>query len=277
MRRRLWTSIVGAVAAVPLITAADNLLKNGDAEADAANWNAKEVSIVSESPHSGKSCFLTASTIAQSTEMIEIDPSKTYKLTGWLKSADDKPTNVYLALVPFDKDKVQIQSQFANPVKGTETTLAEGCKPEDKIIKVVDGSKWTTQQYGGVAFNADDSGEFKDLPNKETVLCGIKEAQKKGASWEVTLEKPCGKSFPAGTKVREHTAGASFIYPWVSVKFQCKEWKEGKGTIKGTAQTGLPGQQFWSGTKYVKVAILSLEGGKVAFDDIVFEEVKEAK
>jgi hypothetical protein len=257
-----------------MVLGAQNLVKNGDAEANLDNWDKSQIQVITENAHAGKGCFKTLLMTVTSTELIPVDTAKTYKISGWFKSADDKKTNLYLGLMPLDANKTQIQCAFANVVTGSEAELAEACKAEDKVIKVKDASKWSIKdKYNHVAFESDNSGAFKDLPNSK-ISGSIIKAEKKDNLWEVTLEKPCGKAYPANTPVRIQRDGGTYMYPVMTANFQSQEWKEFTAQVKGLAKSGVPGNQFWPGTKYVKIIILPLNGGMLYFDDVKFEEVK---
>jgi hypothetical protein len=265
-------SLVLGVSLLPFVLGAQNLVKNGDAEAGMGGWDA--VQVVTDNPHSGKSCFKTVATNAVNSEIIPVDASKKYKLAGWVKSADDKSTLVILGLMPLDANKIPIECCQVNVVPDTETELAEACKAEDTIIKVKDASKWKLCQLDTIAFDVDNSGEYKDLPNRNTSAGIVAKSENKNNVWELTLNKPCGKAYPAGTKVRDHRYGGTYTYPIVVSNFNSKEWKDISSEISGVSKFGRPDNQFWAGTKFVKVIVLSLSGGMIYFDDIKFEEQK---
>lgn len=271
-----------AFSLCPLLPADENLLKNGDAETGIENWAPEEVQVCAENPHSGKNCFKTVKSAVLNSSFISIDPAKKYKISGWFKSANDKKTYLYLGFVPFDANCIQIKSEEVTVVPGTETELMETCKPEDTVFKIKDGSKWKAEVLEGkmplnmIAFFTDNSEEYKDLPNRD-ISPGIMKLENKNDYWEVTLEKPygnCFKVYPAGTKIREHKAGATYGYTILETKFNSPEWKEFSAVIEGTAPNGFSGKKFWHGTKFIKIVIMSLGGGPVYFDDIRFEEQK---
>jgi hypothetical protein len=264
---------LGMVFAFSLAVGAQNLVKNGDAEAGRDNWQIDQVQICTDKPHSGKNCFKTLGIINISSEFIPVDAAKTYKLSGWFKSVDDKNINLYLGLVPFDENKKQIQCIEVNAISGTETELVEACKAGDTVLKIKDGKNWSSAETVRIAFNVDASGECKDIPNRNIAIPAIVKIEQKENYWEVNLKKNCEKAYPAGTKVRLHMHGGNYIYPEYSVNFNSKEWQELLGVIKGTAKIGQSNSEFWNATKYVKIIILSVNGF-VYFDDIKFEEVK---
>lgn len=257
----------------PLALNGQNLLKNGDAETALCNWNGLSVQVVTESPHSGKNCFKTISTNVETSEFIPVDTAKKYKLSGWFKSADDKKTNLYLGLIPFDADKKQIEVASVNVVEDSATELAEACAPGDTAIKVKDASKAIKNAYHHIAFATDNSGAYKDLPNSNISGIIVK-VEKKDSLWEITLDKPCGKTYSANTPIRLQKDAGTYMYPVYSGAFQSSEWQELSGEVNGEAKSSAPSNQFWPRTKYVKVLILALGGGMLYFDDVNFEEVK---
>lgn len=242
---------------------AANLVKNGDAEMGTLdNW-AGFAKVVSEGAHSGKHCFSVAgSAQVLSKEFIPIDTSKTYVVTGWFKSTGKAPSHVYLGVAPFDEKKQPIRPYHVFCIAGTETTLAEACKPEDTVLKIANGAKWKTVPYACVAFDVDDSGQLKDLPNRNLSNTavpgfGVENVEDKGGYWAVQLKTKCGRAYPAGTKVREHISSATYIYSAASRKPVPLAWTEFKGQIKGVAKGDLPMNQWWPGTKYAKLLILA--------------------
>lgn len=262
-----------AVSMVPFVLGAENLVKNGDAEANLENWDPAQVQVATDTPHSGKSYFKSIITHVIGTTAIPVDGTKSYKYSGWLKSADDKKTELFFGLSPLNADKQMITCLQVNVMIGTETALAAPCKPEDAVIKVKDGSKWDIKdKYNHIVFNADASGEYKDLPNTN-IGPVIAKVEKKDNVWEVTLEKPCGKAFAADTPVRVHSDGG-YMYVSCNGSFQSKDWREITADINGTAKSGNSGRQFWPGTKYVQPVIIGVNGGMICFDDLKLEEQK---
>ena len=272
MKKRLYASLMLLCGMLFSADAAENLLQNGDAEADLENWEPAQVQVVTENPHSGKSCFKTNTAEVIGTAIIPVDGTKTYKYSGWFKSADDKKSKLFFGFSPMTADKKKITAVQVNIMKGTETVLTAGCIPEDSVIKIKDASTWDIKDdYSHIAFNIDDSGEYKDLPNATVSAPVIVKVEKKNDIWEVTLKQPCGMTFAADTKVRVHKE-MGYMYSVIE-DIQSKDWKEITANIKGTAKSGSGGMQFWPGTKYVKIVFLVRNGGMIYFDDVKLEEV----
>ncbi|MEI8245702.1 MAG: hypothetical protein WCI51_07725 [Lentisphaerota bacterium] len=254
-----------AVSMVPFVMNAQNLVKNGDAESGYENWAEEKVQVVTENPHSGKNCFKNKVAAVLSAEAIPVDGSKAYKISAWYKSADDKKTNVYLGFQPLDANQKPIESQHVNVVAGTETELAEACTGKDTLIKIKDCGKWKINPDNSlIAFDVDITGELKDLPNRNISKGTVKKIEKKDAFWEVTLATPCGMDYPAGTKVRMHSHGASYTYMAYKAQFNSPEWQEFSAQVNG----------FDKGTKFIRIVVLALGGGNIFFDDVRFEEMK---
>jgi hypothetical protein len=252
-----------------------NLVKNGDAESGSANWNPKVVATVPEAAHSGANGFKTLSDSVNSIEAIPVDTAKTYKLSGFFKSADNKKVNLYFGLIACDAKNVPIYCHNINAVPDTDTELAEACQKGDTVLKIKDAGKWgAVKKTMVIACNTDPSGEYKDLPNRDLVM-DITKIEFNGKLWEVTLAKECGKALPAGTNIRLHMMAGTFIYASTKIGFNSPGWVELTGTIKDSVKSGRSDIKFWPGTKSVKVLISSYNGS-VLFDDIKLEEVADA-
>lgn len=118
----------------------------------------------------------------------------------------------------------------------------------------------------------DGSGECNDLPNRKLSSTGIASVEKGDAGWTVTLLRPCGRSYPAGTKVREHGGYLSCMYPAIRPKFHSSDWQRVSGDLKGMSKSGDDGNHFWRGTRYARIIVLALDGGRVLFDDLTFQK-----
>ena len=262
-----------------------NLVRNGDAESgnlenfstDAATLTVTSKEEAAEGNHAFSITLPEGVTDGNvfSSELIPVSPEKTYKLSAMLKSAGDAPSDqVHVGLVPFDADGNQIISHYVNHLPDTETELTEDVNSDDEVIKVKKADHWQAGPILYVAFDIDDSGKFSDLPNRTLSGIGIKGVVDKGTYWEVQLQEQAHQSYPAGTKVREHVAGSTYIYCAALYNTIPPDWKEYSGTITGISP-GRSDVQFWPGTHSVKVVILP--GGqsqaRLLVDNIVFEEV----
>jgi len=280
--RRLVYAVIGIVCATAVLAlgratcaadTTDNMVNNGDAETGTlGNWKGFD-KVVSEGAHSGKYCFSRKGyAVVTSKELMPVDPRKTYVLSGWFKSVGQGQSLIYLGYVPLDEKKKVILPDYVTYIPGTETTLAEDCRKDDTVIKIVNGAKWISGQYMRIAFDVDDSGQRGDLPNANISSRNITKVENKDDYWAVSLKAKCGRAYPAGTKVREHKSGATFIYNAASRKPVPSEWKQFTGRIKGLGKSGVTYKQWWPGTKYAQVLILAnfMQGKEfeVLVDDI---------
>lgn len=258
-----------AFAAAPAAGNAQNLIDNGDAERGLENWEPSHVEISSANPHAGQYCFKTRAQYVIGKAVIPVDADKTYQYSGWFRSADGKTPLLLLGLMPLDAEKRQINPQEVNPVAGTETELLAACGPEDTVIKVKNASSWRLADNADViAFDILD--DYQDLPNRNTSPVVTKITSAAGG-WELTLDKPCGRAWPAGARIRQHRYDSTFMYQVIE-KFHRQEWTRLNGEIKGTSKYGAGGKQFWRGTRYVQIVLVVLGEGSVFCDDFSLAE-----
>lgn len=195
-------------------------------------------------------------------DKFKIDPEKYYILSVWVKSIGDNSSLGYLGVSPYDAEGKQILSCHFSFVKGSETELAEPCKATDTVVKVKDASKWRNHKHFVIAFGAKD--DKSDLPNRN-VSSGIQNIEKKDDIYEITLDKPIGKDYPAGTKVREHQMGG---YVYVKAGKIPNEWTKWAGKpLKGSMIRG------GDAGRLVLLCNYGQKGQNMLFDELMVEEV----
>ena len=213
-----------------------------------------------------------------SKQMIKVDPARKYRISGDFCLKGGKPVALFFGFVPYDKNKVQIIPNTVLGNNNTLTTVAEDAKKGDKVIKVKDASKWNINSpYSYIVFKAAE--DYSDLPNRSTIHTVVPNARQAGEVWEITLKTPLKADIAAGTAVRQHFDGGTYIYTAGSFK-TLGVWKTRTGTISGIAASGAPSNKFWKGTETVRVLILALNGDKQSeteFKNIKVEEVKDVK
>ena len=204
-----------------------------------------------------KLCFpCKGPTTIKGSEWITIDPLKRYTLSGWFKSVGKEPSNLYFGFMCFDADKRLIAAEQVAVIGATETTLYEECRKEDTLIKVAHAFKWKEDPHACIAFDVDDSGKYADLPNRNLSGFGIIKLEEKEGYWEVRLNEPCGRAYPAGTKVREHSAGPAYLYCAAASQSVPAEWTQYSGAVTGISVAGAGNARWWQGTKYAKLVLL---------------------
>ena len=276
---KLKSLIAAAMLATPAIYA-ENLVVGGDAESGSAAFKGKTVTTVTTAPYAGKASFtLTGQVTTAKTDLIAIDATKNYRLSGVLRSVDpEKRSIACFGLTMYNADKKVIHRTAVWVMPGTETELIAEAPKGTMEIFVKDASAWNKRRTvrSQVAFNA--KADLSDLPNFEytSLVSRVKRADD-GNGWVVKFDRPLPKAYPAGTIVRQHNYGASLdcCLAWRAVP---AEWTSYSAELKGTAALGTaPGNQFWPGTKFVSVYLMNDAGRKgaaIEFDNIVFEEVK---
>ena len=219
----------------------------------------------------GKSIFLRSQT------PFAVDPAKKYTVSGEFRFPGTTPGAFYLGLMPLNEKNRPISPENIHVIPGTETTLAAPAAAGDKSIKVADAEKWDNKRsYCAVAFDVKD--DCADLPNM--VCAGMKQGslKKNGNVWEIELAKPLAKAFAAGTRVRQHLSGGTFIYSTLRRKKDITgDWQKFSGTITGLTKNTRSDSKFWPGTAKAYVIVLTTGGS----DDSVLEfrdlKVEEAR
>ena len=206
-------------------------------------------------------------------KLVEIDPTKKYKISADIKATGKNPT-IYIGYLPMNEKKQQISCISVNDKAKTLTTVAKTAKKGDKVLYLTNCDSWyNNRPYVFIAFNATE--DFSDMPNNDTLPMVKNSIVKKDNVWEVKLEKPLTKNIVAGTLVRQHIASSAFIYPKL-----CKvtaEWNSFAGITQGIVKRGISNVKFWPKTKYVRPLILVTGGDKttiVEFKNFKMELVK---
>ena len=275
--------ILSLILCSPFHLWAENLILNGNAELGSTeHFSASgcDFTATKESAYEGEYGFEVIKTEESeardivNSDLIEISPDKTYELSVMLKSAGNTlSSDVYVGIMSFDQDQALFYSHAINFRLNTETELVEDANVGDDVVKIKNIDRWLTPDpLGYIAFNAE--ADFSDLPNRDLSPLGIKSATKQGDHWAITLELPLTKFFPAGTKVRQHIHGNTYNYFVVGGTTIPLEWTMFRKQISGI-ERGQLNTNFWPGTRYVKLLILSgtNPNERLLVDDISFEEV----
>lgn len=210
---------------------------------------------------------------------ISIDPGKTYSLEGLFRSAScEKPASAYFGLIMYDKDKRPIYLAHVSTHPTTTAELAEAVEAGQKSLVVSRAETWPGVEYGAIAFGAKD--DMSDLPNFSTSpqIDGV--VRQDGTDkFTVKLKEPLQAAYPAGTQVRLHEPWTQPLF-WVANEWVPSTWKKYEVKIGGEASFGAPMNQFWHGTRYVRVFFelgnwdkVPEDGAKLQCQDISFSEL----
>ena len=195
--------------------------------------------VIADAGNGQKAYLVTGKKKIFSKEKFKIDPEKYYVASVRVKASGNKPSYAYLGIAPFTKEDKFISSGTVSSVRGTFTRLAASCKASDTVIKIADGSKWKKGKTFFVAFNARE--DESDLPNFTHTPGIITNIEQKNGVYNITLSKPTGKDYPAGTGIREHYHCAMYIYEKVGevpVKWTKWQSKPRKGSDFRNGQLG---------------------------------------
>ena len=217
--------------------------------------------------------------LIKSTQLIEIDPTATYKLSGSFKSGNAKPNQIYFGLTLHDKNKSGINSTSVTPLADSETILVAPANNGDQTISFKSIKNWQSALEDNrllIAFDIDDSGAYSDLPNYKTSSLVTKLTAKNG-HWEATLKKPLTFSYPTNTKIRAQLACGHLMYALILRK-QLPKWTSFSNIIAPAQKSGSQAATMWHGTKFVKILLLANWGQKngevLLFKNIKLEKIK---
>lgn len=196
-------------------------------------------------------------------KIIKVDLAKKFHISVKVKQLGENPALVYIGFIPYnDKERLIRPQQGLYNTKGSFTALATAVEQGATTLTVKDASKWTKGPYQYVAFNA--KKDMSDIPNFN--LAGtITKIEKNGDIYTITFKKPLAKAYPAGTMVRQHRSGGTYIY--IKVGNTPKAWGDWKGLVQGKALRK---------ATYIRPMIMidaRKKGSGAVFTDFVVEEL----
>ena len=147
-----------------------------------------------------------------SKEFIQVPRGKKYTVSGEFKLVSDKNIPIYFGVTPFTADGKVISYTSVFTVSRALAELAKDIKAGDKSMILKGADSWKFHKYGFFAFNA--KADRSDLPNLDLSPAPIvKEITvNEDGTVEIPFKKPFAKAYAAGTPVRQHFAGSSYIY-----------------------------------------------------------------
>lgn len=191
-----------------------------------------------------------------SAAFMRVDTARRYVFRGMFKSANTQPMLVYCGLAQYDGDREIITSTMVAPVPDSATTLLKVAKFGDRVVRVKAARSWIEAMASSqlvIAFDVDDSGGYRDLPNRKLSSRITKLTENDGV-WEAVLEKPLDFAVSAGVKVRAHVEGGFMMHVF-AIRKELGAWTSMSGVIKPAMKIGAPNLMFWRGTKFVKIVM----------------------
>jgi hypothetical protein len=205
-------------------------------------------------------------------DLIPIDPSLTYELSGIARSGDGEggqynpSATQYFGFKSFDIDENYIAPYLVMKFAGaTDTYLADTLEPGDTQIVLQDATGWNNagapHQRSVVWYDYTDSTgyTYPDFTYSRYIRIdttnGIWDVG--GINYQtntITLRSPWnGPELAAGSAIRNAQSGASYNYVCLSNQHVPDEWTEYDAKISGT---GVAYAEFRPGTAYVSPMIL---------------------
>jgi hypothetical protein len=184
-------------------------------------------------------------------KLLPADSTKRYRISCEVRAVDDAAmkNTVRIGVSPRDAKKRGAAISGLLPVAGTETEVVVPVKKEDKVIMVKDASKWKSMA-ARVVFDADPTGQLRDIPNFDFVSGRPVKYTRKGDAWEVTLNRPAGVELAVGTVVRQHRDARNAIFS--NAKKLKKEWSAIEFVIvPGIAKNDTRSNMLFQGVAYI--------------------------
>lgn len=176
-----------------------------DAESDTLDVTGRGITFTDKA-HSGKKAYICPKRVdLRSKASFKIKPDAYYVISAWVKTADEKPNHVFFGLVPYSNTGAYIAQHHFSPNPEVITELVKPAEKGDTTITVKSAAKWRRGRVFVVAFNAAADGS--DIPNRDTSSTIASMKRNTPGGDVITLTKPLTKSYPAGTKVRQHQLG----------------------------------------------------------------------
>ena len=251
----------------------ENLIRNGEASGGTPPIPGLE--FTAAGPHGAK-CFAVpkAKKMYMGRELIKIEPDGEYELSAEICGDGKSVNHADIGLALYNSRKQLITHSSMAYVSGSEAVLGAPIVKGAKTMLLKNAGDWETFLKKGariIAMNA--KADYSDLPNQN--LCYfIEKIVRKDGLVEVQFTRGVPKDYPAGTPVRLHCDGG---YQWSLMQFGKipSVWKTFSQRISGTAVRGVPYNQFWKTTCYVRPVIYSRKDSALFIRKISLEKVEK--
>ena len=234
-----------------------------------------------------------------SEQFIKISENKSYELISKLIASQSFTGAVFLGFIPYDENYKSIPRYSIDTVS-EETVLIKNYSQTSNVIFAKSAPGWIIDKNAYIVYDADQNGNFTDLPNPRVSSTGISRIEKIQMNkqnldqidqkyhninyyYKIHLDRGLTKDLPQGTVIRQHKTGESYIYTAASSKINIQQNTILKGNVFGISKRFVSRHLWWPGTKYVKVVLLiDLRGAdykdlRLNFKDIVLKEFNREK
>lgn len=238
-----------------------NLLKNGDFSRYKVNWVTNGT--VNEDGNAGVLILSGKNNRAFSRQVIDCAEGDVFQVSAEVSA--DKPVQVLLGLIPVDKNWKEINFRNTGVVAGTFTSLAKAAVKNSDTVILPENRKVKKNAY--LAFGAKEDNS--DLPNYQ--LERIKSVAHADGMTTVKLVKRIRRHVPAGTQVRCHVDGPTYLYT-------SNLTRGFPGKVKASGKVGASSKiKFRTGTAGFKVCLLAVPLKKSPDVRVEFRNVKVVK
>ena len=202
---------------------------------------------------------------------IDVTPDTEYKVSCFIRSASDAKLRIRLGLSVLGADKNPVFFSGVNPVKNTEAVLVAPVEAAQNFIIVKDASKWLPKLPSRIVYDADPSGQLRDIPNNSYLGNRVISIVPHEGNFKITFSGKAGIELPAGHVVRQHADGRRAILgPQISIS---GEWKKYEFIIvKGISPDARVTNKLFPGV--AKISPLLVVPGAVNIKEFKLEKIK---
>ena len=202
---------------------------------------------------------LPGNAILKSKKLFPVDPAKKYTLSAIVRNGTKgKSPRLHIGLIPYNAKKQQITAAAMSPALELTGTLAAPVALRDTTVQIKPESSehWNWKnQWWALVFDAEK--DLSDLPNVNFMR--IKNLESRDGILHITFMQGAPVARPAGTPVRIHTGGGSYMYPVVNGKALPSEWTEVSGTVTGELSRWWS-QNIWPKSTVCAQAVIIVSG-----------------
>ena len=202
---------------------------------------------------------------------IDVTPDAESKVSCFIRSASDAKPRIRLGLSVLGADKTPVFFSGVNPVKNTEAVLVAPVDPKQNFIIVKDASKWLPKLPSRIVYDADPTGQLRDIPNNSYLGNRVISIVPNEGNFKITFSGRAGIELPAGHVFRQHADGRRAILgPPITVS---SEWKKYEFIIvKGISPDARVTNKLFPGV--AKISPLLVVPGAVNIKEFKLEKIK---